>query len=78
MLSSPFNENFNTLAPDDGLYTLEVDGKNETLRRSNMYELPLSNLKLKLSMRISSGANVSITYKQYWTIIFCNKFNQIN
>ena len=25
-----------------------------------MYELPLFNLKLKLSIRISSGANVSI------------------
>ena len=60
MLSSPFNVNLITLAPDDGLYTFEVVGKKDTLRRSVMYELPLFNLKLKLSMRISSGANVSI------------------
>ena len=56
---------FNTLAPDDGLYTFEVDGKNETLLLSTMYELPLLSLKLKLSMSMSSGANVSIIYKQY-------------
>ena len=56
---------FNTLAPLLGLYTFEVDGKDETERRSNMYELPLFDLKLKLSMSISSGANVSIIYQQY-------------
>ena len=36
VLSSPFNESFNTLAVDDGLYTLKVVGKKDTLLPSVM------------------------------------------